>query len=96
MIDFQERADLKQTTYRPSTTMLVRTEGMREYLDLAAAIASVVIVLFMAGSTVFALALALGGSALAYGMAGLFVLMALVFISAFWIDFLPWPPRRQQ
>ena len=97
MIDFQERVDLKQASavsVVSKNTTNVRNEGIREYLDLGAAIASGIIVLFMAGSSIFALGLALGRTVLAYGVATLFVVMAIVFIGAFWSDYLPSSLRR--
>ena len=84
--------DIPQHHQRIVTPM--QSEGVREYLHLAAAVISGIVGLAMAGASVFALAQALGHSLLAYGFATLVVAMLLVLITTFWLEYLPLSSRR--
>ena len=84
--------DIQQHRHQIVTPM--QSEGVREYLHLAAAVISGVVLLAMAGASVYALAQALGHGPLAYVFAALVVVMLLVLIATFWLEYLPMTSRR--
>lgn len=86
--------DLDIQPHRHHIVTPMQSEGVREYLHLAAAVISGIVLLAMAGASVYALGQALGHSPLGYIFAGFVVIMMLVLIATFWLEYLPMSSRR--
>ncbi len=90
-LDVHQARRLEQPRTLPAPTN--QPEGIREYLDVAAIVASGIILLLMAGASIFALGQMMGHSILSYAFSAIVVLMALVLVAAFWFDYLPQPRK---
>jgi cytochrome c biogenesis protein CcdA len=86
MINFQQPPSAPITTRASQQSNI---SVVKPYVQLAALLASIVAVLCMVGSSIYALGQALGHSFLAYIFAAIFVIITLTFIVAVWIDYLP-------